>query len=67
MVSNLEILDKLAELRHVLGLLNLAARSLEMKHERDPLDHGTMIAVDLLVTIEAMADDRMPEQQEASE
>ncbi|AVA20650.1 hypothetical protein NXC24_CH00983 [Rhizobium sp. NXC24] len=56
MARNIEILDKFGELRRVLGLLNMAARSLSMKHERDPLDHGTMHAFDLLVEIEAMAD-----------
>lgn len=62
MARNIEILDKFGELRRVLGLLNMAARSLSMKHERDPLDHGTMLAVDLLAEIETMA-----EQEDSSE
>ncbi|PST19744.1 hypothetical protein C7U61_14740 [Rhizobium sp. JAB6] len=50
----LGLLDKVHDLRDLLLLLNLGARSLEMSHERNAMERGAIIAQDLISEIEAM-------------
>ncbi|NTI03456.1 hypothetical protein G6K88_15640 [Agrobacterium rhizogenes] len=56
MTRSLDILDQIHNLRDLLGLLNLAAQSLEMKHERDALERGTIVAQGILRDIETVVD-----------
>jgi len=53
-VRPLDLLDKVHDLRDLLMLVNLAARSLDMTHERYAMERGTLIAQDLISEIEAM-------------
>jgi hypothetical protein len=49
----LNLLDKVHDLRDLLVLLNLGAQSLDMPHERNAMERGTLIAQDLIYQIEA--------------
>ena len=57
MKSSLDLLDQIHNLRDLLRLTNLAAQALEMAHERNAMERGTLLALDFLQEIEKAVDD----------
>ena len=51
---SLDLIERIHDLRDLLGLLNLAAQSLEMQRERDAIERGTIVAQGILRDIEAI-------------
>ncbi|MBL0374013.1 hypothetical protein JJB09_18490 [Rhizobium sp. KVB221] len=52
----LDLLDRLHDLRDLLSLIELASMSISMRHERDAMQRGTIVAKCTLKEIIAMAD-----------
>ncbi len=52
-----DLLDQIYILRDLLLLTNLAAQALDAAHERNAIERGTILALDLLEKIEADVDD----------
>ncbi|MFS8114884.1 hypothetical protein QD460_24405 [Rhizobium jaguaris] len=64
MIRDLDLIDKLNDLRDILGLLSVAAQSLGMKHERDPFGRGILTAQDMLEEIAAIIDPHEPPEEQ---
>lgn len=56
MTRSLDLLDQIHNLRDLLRLTNLAAQALDMAHERNAMERGTLLALDLLQEIEKAVD-----------
>ncbi|MDJ1632505.1 hypothetical protein [Rhizobium rhizogenes] len=56
MTRPLALLDQIHNLRDLLYLTNLAAQALDAAHERNAMERGTLLALDLLNEIEKAVD-----------